>query len=89
MHNAIVEFNANGAFNERNRSGRPRKTIPREDCFMRHIVIHSPKLSYKNIRAILKRTAIRSSTISKRLTGHKKRETGRKRNQTYSPLDVR
>ena len=57
VHNVIVKFN------ERERSGRPLKTPPREDCSMRQIKMRSPKSSCKTIRAILrlKGTTIPSS----------------------------
>ena len=42
---AVHKFNADGTFNDRNRSGRPWKTTPGEDRSMRQIVIHSPKSS--------------------------------------------
>ena len=45
------------------------KAMPREDCSMRQIVMHSPKSSCQKMCAILhlKGTAIRSSTVSSRL----------------------
>ena len=69
VHNAVVKVNADGTFYRR-RSGRPRKTTPREDRSIIHIVIRSPKSSCKTLCAILslKGTAIPSSTVSRRLS---------------------
>ena len=36
VHDAIIRFNADGTFHDRNRSGRLRKTTPRENRSMRH-----------------------------------------------------
>ena len=70
VHNTIVKFNADGTFRDRKRSGRPRKTMPREDRFMRQIVMRSSESSCKKICSILrlKGTAILSSTVSRRLS---------------------
>ena len=43
MHNVIVKFNADGTFDDRKRSGRPRKITPREIRLMIQIVMRSPK----------------------------------------------
>ena len=71
VNNAITKFNADGTFHDRKRSGRPRKTAPREDRTMRLIVLRSPKSSCKKILCAslrFKGTAISSSTVSRRLS---------------------
>ena len=61
----VIKFNDDGTFHNRKRSGRPRKTMPREARSMRQIGMCSPKSSCKTIRAILrlKDTAVTSSTV--------------------------
>ena len=54
VHNAIVKFNADGKFHDRERSGRPRMTRPREDRLVRQIAMRSPKRHWKKICAILR-----------------------------------
>ena len=71
VHNAIVTFNADGSFYDRERSGHPRKTkTPKEDCLMSQVVMRAPKSSCNTIRSILRLidTAISSRTVSRCLS---------------------
>ena len=65
VHNSFVKFNADGMFHDRNWSGHPRKTTPREDRSMRRIVMRSPKSSCKTIRSVLRLnvTGMSSNTV--------------------------
>ena len=50
VHNAIFIFNADGMFHDRNMSGQPWKTTPREGRSISQIVMGLPKSSCKTIQ---------------------------------------
>ena len=69
VHQAIVKFKNLGTFRDLKRSGRPRKTTPRDDHVIRRIAVRSPTSSCRKIRGELlsKGVSIHISTISRRL----------------------
>ena len=70
VQRAIEKFNMEGIYNNRKKSGRPRKTTPRDDNTMKRIVAQSSTSSCKSVRANLLRkgTNVSISTISRRLS---------------------
>ena len=69
VHQAIMRFKNFGSYKDKKRSGRSRKTTPRDDHLIRRIVVKSPTASCKNIRSALlqKGTSIHRTTVSRRL----------------------
>ena len=53
VHNAIVKFKCDRIYTNRKRSGRLRKTTPRDDHTMRQVAMQSLVSSCKKIRAVL------------------------------------
>ena len=70
VQRAIQKFNEEGIYGNRKRSGRPRKTTPRDDSTMKRIVARSPMSSCKKVGAQLLRkgTNVSVSTVSRRLS---------------------
>jgi len=50
---AVVKLKNCGSYSDCKRSGRPRKTIRRDDILIKRCVVNSPKCSAKKIRAEL------------------------------------
>lgn len=69
VHQALVKFQASGQYCDDSRSGRPRKTTPRDDHAIRRIAVRSPMSSTSKIRSALlsKGTNISTKTVSRRL----------------------
>ena len=65
---AITKFKNEEIYGNRKKSGRPRKTISRDDIFMKHAVARSSTSSCKKIRSdlLLKGTNASISKISRR-----------------------
>ena len=55
VHKAIAKYQQDGSYTDKKRTGRPRVTTAREDNVMRRIVVRSPTISIKKIRAELLR----------------------------------
>ena len=53
VHTAKVNFMKYGNYKDRKRSGRPRKSIPKDDNVMKRIVAHSPTSSCQKIKTYL------------------------------------
>ena len=68
-HNAVVKFQNTGSYFTGKKSGRPRKTTPRDDPVIRRIAVHSPMSSADKIQSALlaKATEISRRTVSRRL----------------------
>ena len=69
VHNAIVKFRITGTYSTAKKSGRPRKTTPRDDLMIRRTAVRSPMSSASKIRSALlaKGTNISRRTLSRRL----------------------
>ena len=69
VHNAVVKFQNTGSYSTRKKSGRPRKTTPRDDPVIRKIAVYSLMSSADKIRSALlaKGTKISRRTVSLRL----------------------
>ena len=69
VHNAMAKFRNTGTYTTAKKSGRPRKTTPRDDHAIRRIVVRSPMSSASKIRSSLlaKGTDISRRTVSRRL----------------------
>ena len=69
VHNAIVKFRITGTYSTAKKSGRPRKTTPRDDLMIRRTAVRSPMSSASKIRSALlaKGTNISRRTVSRRL----------------------
>ena len=69
VHNALVNFKNFGTYSNKKRTGRPRKTTPRDDHLMRRIAVRLQMSSSKKIRLPLlaRGTYIPARTVSKRL----------------------
>ena len=69
VHTAKVNFIKYGNYKDRKRSGRPRKSIPKDDNVMKRIVAHSPTSSCQKIKTYLsqKGAEIRLKTIFRHL----------------------
>ena len=69
VHTAKVNFMKYGNYKDRKRSGRPRKSTPRDDNMMKRIVARSPTSSCQKIKIYLsqKGAEISLKTISRRL----------------------
>ena len=69
VHTAIENFKLNRSFADKKRSGRPKKTTPRDDNRMKMIVSRSPCSSIKKVQGALaaKVCHVSSMTISRRL----------------------
>ena len=69
VHQAIVKFKICGSYVDTKRSGRPRKTTPRDDHLIQRVAVHSPTSSCKKIRSalLLKGTDVHCTTIGRRL----------------------
>ena len=69
IYTAQVSFMKYGNYKDRKRSGRPRKSIPRDDNMMKGIVARSPTSFCQKIKAYLsqKGTKVSLKTISRRL----------------------
>ena len=50
VHNAVVKFRKSGTYSDAKRSGRPRKTTPRDDHVIRRAAVRSPMSSTRKIR---------------------------------------
>ena len=70
VHRAIEKYKEDGTYVDKPRSGRPRKTTPRDDHIIKRTVIRSPHSSCKKVRANLLRhvTEVSISTVSRRLS---------------------
>ena len=68
-YNAIVKFRNTGTDSDAKRSGRPRKTTPRDDLVIWRAAVWSPKSSASKIRAVLlaKDADVSRRTVSRRL----------------------
>ena len=55
VHKAIEKYNEDGTYLDKPRSGRPRKTTPREDHIMRRTEVRLPNSSCKKVQANLLR----------------------------------
>ena len=53
VHNAVVKFQNTGSYSTRKKSGRPRKTTPRDDPVIHRIAVHSLMSSADKIRSAL------------------------------------
>ena len=69
VHNAIAKFWNTGTYTTAKKSGRLRKTTPRDDHAIRRIAVRSPMSSASKIRSLLlaKGTDISRRTVSRRL----------------------
>ena len=69
VHNAMAKFRNTGTYTTAKKSGRPRKTTPRDDHAIRRIAVRSPMSSASKIRSSLlaKGTDISRRTVSRRL----------------------
>ena len=69
VHNAMAKFRNTGTYTTAKKSGRPRKTTPRDDHAIRRIAVQSPMSSASKIRSSLlaKGTDISGRTVSRRL----------------------
>ena len=69
VHNAIAKFRNTGTYTTAKKSGRPRKTTPRDDHAIRRIAVRSPMSSASKIRSSLlaKGADISQRTVSRRL----------------------
>ena len=69
VHQAIVKFKICGSYVDKKRSGRPRKTTPRDHHLIRRVAVRSPTSSCKKIRStlLLKGTDVHRTTIGRRL----------------------
>ena len=69
VHNAVVKFQNTGSYSTRKKSGRPRKTTPRDNPVIYRIAVHSPMSSADKIQSALlaKGTEISRRTVSLRL----------------------
>ena len=69
VHQAIVKFKICGSYVDTKRSGRPRKTTPRDDHLIQRVAVRSPTSSCKKIRSalLLKGTDVHRTTIGRRL----------------------
>ena len=69
VHTALKNFNNYGSYKDLKRSGRPKKTSPRDDLTIKRIAVRSPTSSLKKIRAALlgKGTDVHITTVSRRL----------------------
>ena len=72
VHNAMAKFRNTGTYTTAKKSGRPRKTTPRDDHAIRRIAVRSPMSSASKIRSSLlaKGTDISRRTVSRRLVDH-------------------
>ena len=70
VHNAVVKFANSGTYSDRKRSGRPRKTTPRDDHAIRRMAVRSPMSTSNKIRSVLlsKGADVSRRTVSRRLT---------------------
>ena len=64
VHNAIIKFRNTGSYSIGKKSGRPRKTTPRDDHAIRRIAVRSPMSSANKIRSALLE---KGTTISRRI----------------------
>ena len=71
VHTTKVNFMKYGNYNDRKRSGRSRKSTPKDDSTMKRIVAGSPTSSCQNIKTYLshKGAEISLKAISRRLCG--------------------
>ena len=53
VHNAVVKFKKAGTYSDAKRSGRPRKSIPKDDHIIRRTAVRSPMSSASKIRCKL------------------------------------
>ena len=69
VHNAMAKFRNTGTYTTAKKSGKPRKTTPRDDHAIRRIAVRSPMSSASKIRSSLlaKGTDISRRTVSRRL----------------------
>ena len=69
VHNAMAKFQNTGTYTPAKKSGRPRKTTPRDDHAIRRIAVRSPMNSASKIQSSLlaKGTDISRRTVSWRL----------------------
>ena len=69
VYQAIPRFKNFGLYHDKKRSGRPRKTSPRDDNLIRKIAVWSPISSCEKISAalLLKGTDIHCTTVNRRL----------------------
>lgn len=70
VHQAVVKFKSCASYADKKKSGRPRKTTPRDDNLIRRTVVRSPTSSANKIRSLLllKGTTVDRSTVSRRLS---------------------
>ena len=69
VYNAVVKFKKTGAYSDAKRTGRPRKTTPRNDRMIRRTAVRFPISSARKIRSVLlaKGADISQRIVSRRL----------------------
>ena len=69
VHQAVVKFQTKRTYTDTKRSGRPRKTSPRDDHIIRRTAVRSPTSSANKIRSALLAKGVNVSrrTVSRRL----------------------